>query len=276
MILTQKINEIDGWAEIGKDTSLGYGYVGWQHLHFPNQPFPDTEETYGGLATHFTGTPSVFIAHDEKLGSGTYWEGSVEANKEWKNGTNLKLKLIGAYNDDYYLEGSAPSHVGATATITLPASKNCSLEASIESIEGLREDVDSTTTLDGSEVEMVEEKKQPSYEDYLKGTERFFESTAEKEKYYVHLLEKTTMHVPSSFTQEYFLQNIFRHRFFTREIPITEGEEFLEIGCGTGVTSIFAVLRGAKHVTATDINPLAVANTRENGNFTDWKTKLLF
>ncbi len=143
----KKINEIDGWAEIGKDTSLGYGYVGWQHLHFPNQPFPDTEETYGGLATHFTGTPSVFIAHDEKLGSGTYWEGSVEANKEWKNGTNLKLKLIGAYNDDYYLEGSAPSHVGATATITLPASKNCSLEASIESIEGLREDVDSTTTL---------------------------------------------------------------------------------------------------------------------------------
>ncbi len=113
---------------------------------------------------------------------------------------------------------------------------------------------------------MVEEKKQPSYEDYLKGTgEILRESTAEKEKYYVRFIGENNdarpfvVH-PGVFSPKYFLDT----RFFTREIPITEGEEFLEIGCGTGVTSIFAVLRGAKHVTATDINPLAVANTREN------------
>jgi release factor glutamine methyltransferase len=52
--------------------------------------------------------------------------------------------------------------------------------------------------------------------------------------------------------------------FFTEKLPYREGESFLEIGCGIGATAIFAALRGAREVVAVDINPLAVANTREN------------
>ena len=42
------------------------------------------------------------------------------------------------------------------------------------------------------------------------------------------------------------------------------GRTFLEIGCGTGVISIFAARKGASSVVATDINPNAVANAKEN------------
>jgi release factor glutamine methyltransferase len=41
------------------------------------------------------------------------------------------------------------------------------------------------------------------------------------------------------------------------------GKRFLELGCGTGILSLLASSRGAV-ATATDINPAAVGNAREN------------
>jgi release factor glutamine methyltransferase len=40
--------------------------------------------------------------------------------------------------------------------------------------------------------------------------------------------------------------------------------EFLEIGCGTGVISVFASRAGAKRVVVVDVNPVAVRNTQIN------------
>lgn len=51
---------------------------------------------------------------------------------------------------------------------------------------------------------------------------------------------------------------------FTREFPDVTNQRVLEIGCGTGVTSVYLAAKGAAHVTAVDINPAAVSNTDEN------------
>jgi len=44
---------------------------------------------------------------------------------------------------------------------------------------------------------------------------------------------------------------------------IDEGKTVLDLGCGSGVLTVFAALK-SKHVTALDINPEAVENTRLN------------
>ena len=49
-------------------------------------------------------------------------------------------------------------------------------------------------------------------------------------------------------------------------MPNQNGKEVLEIGCGTGVLSLFSVFQGAKNITAVDINPIAIENTKENFN----------
>lgn len=104
-------------------------------------------------------------------------------------------------------------------------------------------------------------KKKLSYQDYLEGTAKILhESEAETKKYEVEILGRKFVVYPNVFSPKYFLDT----EFFARQLPVNKGEEFLEIGPGSGVTVIFAALRGAKHVTAIDINPDAVANTKEN------------
>lgn len=51
--------------------------------------------------------------------------------------------------------------------------------------------------------------------------------------------------------------------FFCENIPVKPGDEVLEIGCGTGMIAICLALKGAQ-VTATDINPHALINTKVN------------
>ena len=102
---------------------------------------------------------------------------------------------------------------------------------------------------------------EPTYKDYLEGTAKVLrESEAEQEKYEVEILDRKFVVYPNVFSPKYFLDT----EFFARELPIQQDEEFLEIGPGSGVTVVFAALRGAKHVTAVDINPDAVTNTKEN------------
>ncbi len=115
---------------------------------------------------------------------------------------------------------------------------------------------------------------EPTYKEYLKGTAKVLqESEAEKEKYEVEILSRKFVVHPNVFSPKYF----FDTEFFAEKLPVREGEEFLEIGPGSGVTVIFAALRGAKHVTAIDINPDAVANTKENAkiNGVEDKTTIL-
>lgn len=51
---------------------------------------------------------------------------------------------------------------------------------------------------------------------------------------------------------------------FTGWVPYPAGGTFLEVGCGAGVTAVVAALSGCAGVTALDINPAAVENTRRN------------
>ena len=101
----------------------------------------------------------------------------------------------------------------------------------------------------------------PSYEEYLEGTLKILkEGEKEKKKYYIDFLGKKFIVYPNVFSPKYFKDS----EFFVKEMPIKKGEEFLEIGSGTGIISIFAVLKGASKVVSIDINKDAVANTREN------------
>lgn len=52
--------------------------------------------------------------------------------------------------------------------------------------------------------------------------------------------------------------------FYVENMLNVKGLEFLEIGCGTGVISVFAGRNGAKRVVAVDVNPEAVRNAQIN------------
>jgi release factor glutamine methyltransferase len=53
-------------------------------------------------------------------------------------------------------------------------------------------------------------------------------------------------------------------QLFSEHLPYPPGGSFLEMGCGAGVTAVIAALSGCRTVTALDISPAAVANTKLN------------
>ncbi len=67
---------------------------------------------------------------------------------------------------------------------------------------------------------------------------------------------------PGVFSPKYFDST----RLFSPRIQVRAGERFLEVGCGTGVTSVLVALRGAQRVVAVDINASAVENAKTNAH----------
>lgn len=72
--------------------------------------------------------------------------------------------------------------------------------------------------------------------------------------------------------KEFFvLKNVFSPKhyaetaFYTQHVVdlLKPGEAYLDLGCGAGVTTVMAALKGVK-VTSLDINPAAVENTKKN------------
>lgn len=81
-----------------------------------------------------------------------------------------------------------------------------------------------------------------------------------KGKYTIEILGKKFFVYPNVFSPVYFSDT----EFFAQNIPIDKDDEFLEVGSGTGVVSVFAALKGASKVVAIDINLIATENTIAN------------
>lgn len=96
---------------------------------------------------------------------------------------------------------------------------------------------------------------------YLTGTKRILDlSVKETKPYWVRVAGKKFIVLPGVFSPKYFRDT----KFFARHVRINPGEEFLEIGSGTGIISTLTAIRGTRRVVAIDINPAAVRNTRAN------------
>ena len=86
------------------------------------------------------------------------------------------------------------------------------------------------------------------------------ESLKEKKKYFVKISGKKFVVYPNVFSPKYFNDS----KFFATKLPIKKDGSLLEIGCGTGIVSIFALIRGAAKAVCVDINSEACKNTLEN------------
>lgn len=67
---------------------------------------------------------------------------------------------------------------------------------------------------------------------------------------------------PGVFPSSYFNDT----EFFAENLPVEDGDDFLEIGPGAGICSLRALQRGAAQVVGIDISPLAVENSIDNAN----------
>lgn len=90
--------------------------------------------------------------------------------------------------------------------------------------------------------------------------ETFREMRSHTEPYKIRVAGREIVVFPDVFSPAYFADSAY----FAQEIPSIVGiKSFLEIGTGTGIVALCAALNGAK-VTATDINPSAIDNARQN------------
>ncbi len=79
--------------------------------------------------------------------------------------------------------------------------------------------------------------------------------------YQTDVNERTIVVLPDVFSPAYFTDTAF----FASKLPcIVEQRSFLEIGVGTGAIALEVRLNMAKRVTGTDVNPMAVLNTKMN------------
>lgn len=82
------------------------------------------------------------------------------------------------------------------------------------------------------------------------------------ESYTTQVLGKDILVYPNVFSPKYCTDSAF----FAEEVPKLVGNEdkFLEIGTGTGVVAAFVGMNGVGRLLATDINPDAAKNARQN------------
>lgn len=96
-----------------------------------------------------------------------------------------------------------------------------------------------------------------SMTEFLASTQRDFQLSP------VEILGRQFIVLPGVFSPAYYAETAF----FTGHVVelVDPGTSYLDLGCGAGVTAVSAALKGAK-VTALDINPAAVENTRRNAS----------
>lgn len=103
--------------------------------------------------------------------------------------------------------------------------------------------------------------RKPSYDDSIAGTRQVLaESQAEQGVHTTTVAGHEFVVFPNVFSPKYFNDS----ELFALNLPINPGDTILEIGPGTGLVTVMALLRGASRAIAVDINPDAVRNTEEN------------
>jgi release factor glutamine methyltransferase len=89
-------------------------------------------------------------------------------------------------------------------------------------------------------------------------TNQIYELTrSEREAYTIEVLGRTLVVLPEVFSPKYCKNSLF---FTEYVLQIIKGKSLLDMGCGTGITSVLSKLNGASRVVATDINQRAVEN----------------
>ncbi len=83
---------------------------------------------------------------------------------------------------------------------------------------------------------------------------------AHHEPYIDEILGKEIIIFPGVMSPKYDRSS----RIMISLMPKQEGKDVLEIGCGSGIISLFCCFQGAKSVTCLDINEEAVQNTKAN------------
>ncbi|PIR38274.1 MAG: hypothetical protein COV34_01540 [Candidatus Zambryskibacteria bacterium CG10_big_fil_rev_8_21_14_0_10_42_12] len=97
-------------------------------------------------------------------------------------------------------------------------------------------------------------KRHPTIDHYL------YKVRLHTEPYTTNVLGKDIIVYPYVMSPKYDRSS----RIFISMMPNQKGKDFLEIGSGCGIVSVFAALTGARHIVATDINEYATQNTKEN------------
>ena len=82
----------------------------------------------------------------------------------------------------------------------------------------------------------------------------------ESQPHEVTICDHSYIVLPGVFSPKYFGST----QIFSTHMPFQRGEKFLEIGCGTGITSVEAALAGVQSVVAVDISAAAVENAHLN------------
>lgn len=100
----------------------------------------------------------------------------------------------------------------------------------------------------------------PTYDDYLTATAKLISQNRRAGTHRVNILSREFLASSQVFSPRFFADT----EIFAHHLPVSPGEEWLEIGCGIGAIGIFAALRGAKRVVLTDINRKAVQIAHEN------------
>lgn len=91
------------------------------------------------------------------------------------------------------------------------------------------------------------------------------------EPYTFTVLEHAFIGLPNVFSPKACGEN----GFFVEKVPINSGDIVLEVGAGTGFFPIFAVLKGAQRVIATDISSDAIKNIIENAKLHGMESQIL-